>query len=177
MTTQKDCPDCGVAVGKQHANECDVERCSVCGCQRVTCDCKGHDPMASVWTGEWPCIGQLEAESVRAVFALAFRLQSELCEMGIESEPMPTSDDTDEIVRLEGESIELIVTWAIEESKTLTGADELSFSVMVRSPFDQKPILDRLEPIVQEFGQSQVEFLSERLGMPIVKYPLDGDGK
>lgn len=48
------CPDCGVLPGQLHHDGCDVQRCSVCGQQRLSYDCDGHDPAMSVWTGEWP---------------------------------------------------------------------------------------------------------------------------
>lgn len=51
MTTQNTCPDCGVVIGQPHITECDIQRCSICGSQKISCD---HDPLASVWTGEWP---------------------------------------------------------------------------------------------------------------------------
>jgi len=48
------CPDCGTGMDQPHKNDCDVQRCSKCGCQRVSCDCDGHNPILSAWTGEWP---------------------------------------------------------------------------------------------------------------------------
>ena len=54
MTAKATCPDCGVGIGLHHHDECDVQRCSVCGNQRITCDCNGHNPSKSVWKGLWP---------------------------------------------------------------------------------------------------------------------------
>jgi hypothetical protein len=54
------CPDCGVEPGERHLLNCDVERCSVCGRQKYSCDCEGHDKEFSKWTGIWP--GKAESE-------------------------------------------------------------------------------------------------------------------
>lgn len=54
MKLQPKCPDCGTGIGEPHVNNCDVERCSFCGGQRITCECEGHDPKASAWSGKWP---------------------------------------------------------------------------------------------------------------------------
>ncbi len=56
------CPDCGVPAGQPHLENCDVERCSVCGLQRYGCNCDGHDSSFARWTGFWP--GELEARGL-----------------------------------------------------------------------------------------------------------------
>ena len=60
MNKLENCYDCGVKPGKIHISGCDIERCSVCGSQYISCGCKEHDPVFSRWTGIWP--GSLEAD-------------------------------------------------------------------------------------------------------------------
>ena len=63
MERLKSCHDCGAVPGEIHSENCDVERCSVCGGQRLQCDvndCKDHDKQFAKWTGIWP--GKAEAD-------------------------------------------------------------------------------------------------------------------
>ena len=58
METLTNCHDCGARPGETHMDNCDVERCSVCGGQRLCCDCKGHDKKFARWTGIWPGVAE-----------------------------------------------------------------------------------------------------------------------
>lgn len=53
------CHDCGAEPGDTHRGSCDVERCSVCGGQRMCCDEEGHDANFARWTGIWPGSAEL----------------------------------------------------------------------------------------------------------------------
>jgi hypothetical protein len=49
----KKCPDCGVEPGQTHSPGCDVERCSICKGQAISCGCTKKQK-SQIWDGEWP---------------------------------------------------------------------------------------------------------------------------
>ena len=58
-----DCHDCGAKPGQVHIAGCDVERCSTCGRQRISCGCdEGQDQAFARWTGL--CPGSAEAAAL-----------------------------------------------------------------------------------------------------------------
>lgn len=56
--TDNQCPECKAGPGKLHKRGCDVERCTMCGCQRIGCDCKSGGFPRLPWTGEWPGVAE-----------------------------------------------------------------------------------------------------------------------
>jgi len=59
---RKTCPDCACGIGEEHSENCDVQRCSGCGGQRLSCFCgedgkkDKHDFSKTTWSGFWPGI-------------------------------------------------------------------------------------------------------------------------
>jgi hypothetical protein len=54
MTIKKRCPDCGVGIGEDHKDGCDVERCPECGHQMISCGCACFFKPRLPWLGFWP---------------------------------------------------------------------------------------------------------------------------
>jgi hypothetical protein len=77
MQLISNCPDCGTAIGQPHKDDCDVERCSSCGQQRIGCACTDHNPAKSVWTGEWPVQPSMEEVEQTLVRDIASQLLRE----------------------------------------------------------------------------------------------------
>lgn len=52
--TIRNCPDCGVKPGEIHDDNCDVVICTICGQQRICCDCEEGEGEPGEWTGIYP---------------------------------------------------------------------------------------------------------------------------
>lgn len=46
------CPDCAVSIDEMHDDNCDVARCTLCGGQRLSCQCT--EGASDIWDGLWP---------------------------------------------------------------------------------------------------------------------------
>lgn len=48
---KENCPNCGAKLGEVHRDLCDIELCTVCGGQRLSCGCE-HNSDRETWAGE-----------------------------------------------------------------------------------------------------------------------------
>jgi hypothetical protein len=49
MKKREHCHDCGTSLGMQHVDGCDVEACTECGLQRISCGCDSDS--RETWSG------------------------------------------------------------------------------------------------------------------------------
>ncbi len=133
---KRSCPDCGVPIRRPHEDWCDVERCSVCGTQRLTCPCKGHDPMQSVWTGAWPYpTGEvIEAKPDRKgpLYAVDLGVIEHGLSKVIDSMPAsPPFERHEDAKSCIAEKLEYVIdwlTWVLEEAQATDSFEELDES-------------------------------------------------
>jgi hypothetical protein len=49
MRPVKHCPDCDATIGSVHFKDCDIESCTKCGLQKLSCGCRTEE--RETWTG------------------------------------------------------------------------------------------------------------------------------
>lgn len=62
MNLLTNCHDCAAKPGEHHKDGCDVERCSDCGGQFISCGCGNatHDKDFAKWNGIWPGLAEAQ---------------------------------------------------------------------------------------------------------------------
>lgn len=83
------CPDCGVKEGELHFRGCDMERCSMCGKQKLQCDCNLADherepfltrPLICVRCGlMWPAFKMIRDKDWEIICGVTYGKTDILC--------------------------------------------------------------------------------------------------